>query len=129
MLHESRTISIQIDRDPTAVYRFVADLANFPTWATSFCQSISQTRDGWLARTPQGPVAIRLAQPNAFGVLDHYVTPAGGNELYVPLRVVANGTGSEVVFTLFRLPGMTSEAYAADAALVEQDLSREAKRS
>ncbi|HEY5974763.1 MAG TPA: hypothetical protein VIU41_08485 [Geobacteraceae bacterium] len=123
MLHESRTISIQINRDPATVYRFVADLAHFPGWATSFCQSISQTTDGWLAQTPQGPVAIRLALPNDFGVLDHYVTPASGTELYVPLRVMANGTGSEVVFTLFRLPGISTEDYAADAALVEKDLA------
>jgi hypothetical protein len=123
MLHESRTISIRIDREPATVYRFVADLANFPGWANSFCLAISLTPDGWLARTPQGPVTIRIAPPNDFGVLDHYVTPAGGAELYVPLRVVANGTGSEVIFTLFRLPGMSAEAFAADARLVEQDLA------
>jgi hypothetical protein len=38
------------------------------------------------------------------------------------MRVIANGTGSEVLFTLFRLPDMTAEAFARDAEWVERDL-------
>lgn len=105
MIYPSTTISVQIAREPAAVYAFVAALGNFPTWATTFCQS------------------IRIAPENCLGVLDHYVTPAAGETLYVPLRVVANGSGSEVLFTLFRLPGVSDESYAADAALVRQDLT------
>lgn len=59
----------------------------------------------------------------SWGVLDHWVTPAPGVEVYVPMRVVANGEGSEVIFTLFQQPGMTDEQFAADARLVEQDLA------
>jgi hypothetical protein len=123
MLYEARTLHVQIDCEPTAVYCFVANLENFPRWATSFCQSIRQTAGAWVAVTPQGEVTIRLAPANSCGVLDHYVAPAGGAEVYVPLRVVANGSGSEVLFTLFRLPAMSDADYAADAALVEQDLA------
>jgi hypothetical protein len=38
------------------------------------------------------------------------------------MRVLANGSGSEVVFTLFRLPDMSDEKYAEDMQLVERDL-------
>jgi hypothetical protein len=38
------------------------------------------------------------------------------------MRVIANGTGSEVLLTLFRLPDMTVEAFARDAEWVERDL-------
>jgi hypothetical protein len=38
------------------------------------------------------------------------------------MRVVANGSGSEVLFTLFHSPGMSEEAFAADAGMVERDL-------
>jgi hypothetical protein len=72
--------------------------------------------------TSLGMLAIRLAPENDFGVLDHYLTPPGGETLYVPMRVVANGSGSEVMFTLFRLPGVREEEYAADSALVRKDL-------
>jgi hypothetical protein len=38
------------------------------------------------------------------------------------MRVVANGTGSEVILTMFQLPGMSADQYAEDAAMVEKDL-------
>jgi len=56
-------------------------------------------------------------------VLDHYVTLPDGTECYNPLRIVANGAGSEVTFTLFRLPRMSDDAYAADAEAVTRDLA------
>jgi hypothetical protein len=57
--------------------------------------------------------------------LDHTVIPAPGVEIYVPLRVVANGdAGSEVLFTLFRQPGMSDEKFAADAKWVLSDLQK-----
>jgi len=36
---------------------------------------------------------------------------------------VPNGDGCEVMFTLLKLPGMTDEQFAADAAHVLKDLS------
>jgi hypothetical protein len=39
------------------------------------------------------------------------------------MRVIANGTGSEVIFTLFRHPDMTEEAFAsAPGGLVLREL-------
>lgn len=65
---------------------------------------------------------LRFAEKNDFGVLDHYVTTAQGVEIYVPMRVVPSGSGSEVMFTLLRMPGMSDKQFAEDAGLVEQDL-------
>lgn len=65
---------------------------------------------------------IRFAEKNDFGVLDHYVTPAQGVEVYVPMRVVPNGSGSEVIFTLFKTPEMSDKQFAEDAGMVERDL-------
>ena len=70
----------------------------------------------------QGPVRVRFVERNAWGVLDHYVTLPGGDVVYNPMRVVANGTGSECSFTLFRRPGVTDEQFEADAAWVTRDL-------
>ena len=72
--------------------------------------------------TPQGPVGIRIAKKNSLGVLDHYIKPAGCGEVLVPVRVVLNGTGSEVIFTVFRQTGMSAKSYAGDIELVKKDL-------
>ncbi len=50
-----------------------------------------------------------------------------GASVFVPMRVVANGDGSEVVLTLFRQPGMTDAQLSADADTVAADL-RELRR-
>jgi len=69
-----------------------------------------------------GPIRIRFTPPNELGVLDHRVIAASGAETLNPMRVMANGTGSEVAFTLFRPPGMSAVAFDADAAAVARDL-------
>lgn len=53
--------------------------------------------------------------------MDHYVQ-AGGPEIYIPLRIIQNGDGADVQFTLFRQPGMSDAKFAADAEWVERDL-------
>ena len=123
--YEARTISVTIDCDPQAVYAFASDPANLPQWASGLSglgTVIEPVGGAWVAHTPQGPVTIRFAPSNPFGVLDHWVRPASGAEVYAPLRVIPNGAGSKLLFTLLRLPAMTEEQFAADAAWVERDL-------
>ena len=67
-------------------------------------------------------MTVRFAAPNAFGILDHDVVLESGATFHNPMRVLPNGDGSEVVFTLFRLPGMSDAQFAADAGAVERDL-------
>ena len=73
-------------------------------------------------RGPQGPVRIRFTERNAFGVMDHHVALDTGPEVHVPMRLVPNGGGAEVLVTLFRRPGMSDAGFAADAAWVLRDL-------
>jgi hypothetical protein len=63
-----------------------------------------------------------FAEENRFGILDHEVVLESGVRVYNPMRVIANGTGSELFFTLIRQPDMTDEQFARDADWVERDL-------
>ncbi len=121
-LLKSRTLSVAINCDPGRVYEFVSKPENLPKWAKMFCRSIKKSNGGWIVETPQGPVKVRFTRKNEFGILDHYVNPAPGVEVFVPMRVVPNGSGSEVIFTLFQLAGMSDEKCAEDIRWVEQDL-------
>jgi hypothetical protein len=51
------------------------------------------------------------------------VIPEPSREIYIPMRVIANGTGSEVIFTLFRLPEMSEEKFAEDVEWATRDLN------
>jgi hypothetical protein len=121
-LLSSRTLSVSIRCSPGKVYEFVTNPENLPTWAQGLGRSVRRQGSDWMVDTQQGPMKIRFADQNRFGVMDHYVTTPAGVEVYVPMRVLANGSGSEVLFTLFRLPDMSDEQYAEDMQLVEHDL-------
>jgi len=121
-LLKSRTLSVSINCDPKKLYEFVSNPENLPKWAKMFCRSIKKSNGGWIVETPQGPVNVRLSKRNDFGILDHYVSPAPGVEVFVPMRVVPNGSGSEVLFTVFQPGDMSDEKYAEDIRWVEQDL-------
>ena len=58
------------------------------------------------------------------GILDHDVIFPDGAIVHNPLRVLANDAGAEVVFTLFRLPGVDDAEFDRDADLVRADLAR-----
>jgi hypothetical protein len=119
----SRTISVRIARPQHEVYAFASMPENFPRWASGLARSLKKANGEWIADTPAGPVKIRFTARNDFGILDHHVAVSGGGEIYVPMRVIANGTGSEVMFTLFRLPDMSDEAFGRDAEWVARDLN------
>lgn len=118
----SRTITCSIDRSPNQVYEFASNPENLPSWVRSFCLSVKKSGDDWHMETPTGWVSIRFVPANDFGVLDHTVTLPAGQSILNPMRVVANGEGSEIMFTLFQLPGMLDEQFAQDAEMVEADL-------
>lgn len=121
----SHTVSVSVEAPPERVAGFVADPANLPKWATAFCRSVRQSEaDGgeWIIETPDGPMTIQFVEPNEFGVLDHVVRSAPGIEILNPMRVVPNGSGSEVLFTLFQASGVLEGKFAEDMASVERDL-------
>src|SRR3712207_4096731 len=121
-------ISVSIGRPAGEVYAFAADPGNLPRWAAGLAAGeVKRAGDGWVMDSPMGTVRVRFAEPNTFGVLDHDVTLPSGEVVHNPMRVVPNGRGCEMTFTLFRRPGVSDEEFRDDAGRVEQDL-RQLKR-
>ena len=119
---KSRTVSVFIRRPPAEVYAYVFDVRNLPWWATAFCRSVRPSNDAWIVDTPLGEMGLRFVERNALGVLDHVVTLASGEESLSPMRVLPNGDGSEVIFTLFQASDMSDLQFVEDVAMVERDL-------
>ena len=119
---KTRLLSITIDASPERVYAFTADPLNLPKWAAGLGRSISKIDDHWMVETPNGVVTVEFTPKNALGVLDHTVTLPDGTRVYLPIRVVANGKGSEVVFTLFQTTRMSDAEFERDAGMVAADL-------
>jgi uncharacterized protein YndB with AHSA1/START domain len=120
---ESRHISVDIDRSAEAVYAYAADPAHLPEWAPGLCTAIERVDGRWVAESGMGRIVIDFAPPNPFGVLDHDVTVGAGETFHNPMRVLRNGDGAEIVFTLRRQAGLTDADFDRDAAAVLADLT------
>jgi hypothetical protein len=118
----SKTLSVSIARPPHEVYDYIVDPSHFPAWANAFCRSARRDGAEWIIETPDGPVRLRFVTWNQWGVLDHAVTLASGEKIVNPMRVVPNGDGAEVLFTVFQRPGMSDGQFYEDASQVQRDL-------
>jgi len=118
----AKIVHISIDRNWKEVYGYASRPENMPFWASGLASGLTQDGDDWIAEGTLGTVRVHFSPRNDFGVIDHRVTLESGLQVHNSLRVVPNGDGCEVMFTLLRLPGMTEDQFAADAAHIMRDL-------
>jgi hypothetical protein len=123
---EVQNLSVSIDKDFAAAYTFLAQPENFAHWASGL-GTLHRENERWITETPEGRMVVRFSPHNPYGVLDHWVTPPEGADIYIPLRLIANGSGCELILTLLRQPDMDDARFAADADWVRRDLLK-AKR-
>jgi hypothetical protein len=121
---EAQHISISINRPFDDVNDFLSLPTNFEKWAAGLGKGFQQVNGEWVFEAGDSIAKIRFTAKNEFGVADHYVYPQPGIEIYVPMRVVPNENGSEVIFTLFRRPEMTDQQLVDDSAAVRRDLEK-----
>jgi hypothetical protein len=124
MTFTAKHISVSINRSSTHVYEFASNPENLPKWAAGLSGSIRRVNEEWIAESPMGTVKVKFTEKNKFGVLDHDVTLSSADKFYNPVRVFPNNDGSELVFTVYRRPGVSDQEFAADAAAVEKDLAK-----
>jgi len=122
MTFTAKHISVSINRPAAQVYEFVSNPENLPKWAAGLGGSIRKVDEDWIAESPMGRVRVKFVEKNQFGVLDHDITLPSGVKVYNPMRVFPNNDGSELVFALYRLPGVSDQEFAEDAKAVEKDL-------
>lgn len=123
-MYPARHISIAVDRSPADIYAFAADPANLPKWAAGLSgATVVKSGDVWICQSPMGQVKVKFVEHNSFGVMDHDVTLPSGEVNHNPFRVLSNGTGGEIVFTLYRLPRMSDQEFEHDASLIKKDLA------
>ncbi|TWB19316.1 hypothetical protein FBZ99_10180 [Rhizobium sp. ERR 1071] len=118
----AKIVHISIARDWREVYDYASRPENMPFWASGLASGLTQDGDDWIAEGMLGTARVRFAPRNDFGVIDHWVTLESDLQVYNALRVVPNGDGCEIMFTVLQLPGMEEAQFAADAAHVMRDL-------
>ena len=122
MTFKSVHINVSINCPADQVYEFILNPLNLPKWASGLSASIKNINGEWIAESPNGKVKVKFVEKNPFGVLDHWVTLPDGAEAYIPLRILSNNRGSELIFTLYQLPEMSDQFFAEDIETVKKDL-------
>lgn len=121
---DAKVITCSVQRNAQDLYEVLWRPQNFTRWASGLSSSSLEYDDmGWKAQGPEGTIRITFTEHNSLGVMDHWVDLGDGRTVYVPLRIVPNEDGSEAMLTLFRQPGMSTERFAEDEALVRRDLA------
>ena len=123
-MYRAETILVSIDCPVGTVYDFLADPRNLPTWLVDIGSTIEHVRDQeWVAEAPIGRFTFRFSPRNSFGILDFVVFRQGGPEISMPVRVVANGDGTDLTLTVFRRPETADAIYASELEWIRADLA------
>lgn len=121
----SHTLSLTIPRQWLDLYETIWKPEFFPKWASGLTQSqLEPDGNHWRAKGPQGSVKIRFTPHNLFAVMDHWIDVGSGKEIYVPMRVIANEQGAEVMVTVYRQPFTSDEKFKEDIEWVSKDLEK-----
>ncbi|EXU76620.1 MULTISPECIES: hypothetical protein [Erwinia] len=119
----SQTVSLAIPRNWVDLYETIWKPDYFPKWATGLTASpLVQEGNYWKSAESGQNLKIRFTDHNPFGVMDHYIDSGSGREVYMPMRVIPNEQGAEVLITVFRQPLMSDEKFAQDIEAVKRDL-------
>ena len=123
----TETLKITIAAPFERVVSDLADGRSHGEWATEFFAGpVSDAGDGsFRAVVPAmgGPSRMRISADIGLGVIDLYLAPEGkpfGPPL--PVRVVRNGNGADVLWTLARFPGTPDAAWDEALASMEREL-------
>lgn len=116
--------SIRIAAPASAVTAFTADGAKLPTWAIGFAKAVARDGERWLVTTASGDqLPLRIVADDANGVVDYVMEPAPGVELTAATRAVAVPGGSVYTFVTVQPPDMPDEAFDAQVAGLECELT------
>lgn len=122
-MRRSHTISLSIDCSYEATYRFLADPRSYGEWAAVEKLTYRPLGDGdWEGVANIGGMRhFRFTRVNEFGVLDHAMFVPGEEPLWMPMRVMPNEEGTDLVFTFYQRPGMSDEEFASTIEWITTD--------
>lgn len=129
----TKTLAVTINAPYEQVSRDLADPRALIEWGTEFFAGTPHPgEDGALVvSVPRmgGDARFKVEADVERGVFDLYLAPVGrafGPPL--PVRLLRNGDGVDVLWTLARFPGMSAEEWKSGLASMERELAQLKRR-
>jgi hypothetical protein len=123
-LQRSEDIHVSVLAPPDELYTWLRNVGNWRGWAP-WIHSVAPLAPGeWRLDTDAGAMKVRFVEPNGLGVLDHRVELSTGATVFNSMRVLPNGSGSELVMVVFQGGTASADDFDRDVAAVRADLAR-----
>src|SRR3954469_7265328 len=100
-----RSFHVTIDAAPEAVFDFVNDLRNMPSWSIHFCKGIRLVENGAIVQSPSGEVYFGVTGDRDLGLLDWWCGPTMESAERWPTRVVGLPDGRSLYQVTAIFPG------------------------
>ena len=123
----TKTLSVTIDASFEQVARDLADPKTHPEWAVEFFREVVRPgkNDEVVVFSPfmGTDVRFRVEADIERGILDLYLAPTSGEfGPPLPVRLLHNGDGVDVLWTLTRFPGTPDERWETGLVSMEREL-------
>lgn len=119
-----RSFQVIIDAPPEAVFDFVSDLRNLPSWSIHFCRDVRLIPDGAIVQSPSGEVYFGITGERDLGVLDWWCGPTMETAERWPTRAVSlpDGQTVYVVTAIFngRVPPNVDQVFADELGALKR---------
>jgi hypothetical protein len=121
----AKMICIGIDRPARDVYDFLCEPLNFGKWVFAGDAGMEPLGDGeWAVETSVGARIIRFSIRNHLGVASYGARLHQGAPLHpIPMRVMPNDGGTELIYGFLQRPGTTDEEWASVIEWVTADIT------
>jgi hypothetical protein len=120
-LNQAQTRSIAIDATPSSVHEFMSAPGNIPRWAPKFATEVHRDGERWIATSARGDAEIVVDSHPSARTVD--ILSAADRTRGAFARVLPNGSGCEVLFTLFFAADASAEAIATQMTIVDEELA------
>lgn len=126
-IFQTKTLTISIDAPFTKVATDLANPSTHPEWATEFFSGTAKKMSNGevLVTVPMmgGSVRYKIEADLESGVLDLFLSPEGADfGAPLPVRLIKNGDGVDVLWTLTRFPGVADSAWEHGVVSMKKEL-------
>jgi hypothetical protein len=121
----SETVTTVLSAPQERVFAYFADIERLPEWATEFARELRRDDDGhYRVLNGLGEFRFRIESDAATGVIDMYAGPSETEMTVFPTRAVGLADGRTAYsFTMFQVPGMPDELFAAQHASLRREFT------
>ena len=118
------TVTTVLDAPQEAVFDYIANIENLPTWATEFARELKRYSDGYRVVNGLGEFRFEIRADRDTGVVDMFAGPDRERMAVFPTRAVALPDGRTAYsFTMFQSPDMPDALFEAQHASLRREFA------